>query len=142
MDPLSGAASVLTVIAAALQSGLAIHKAVSGIQNGPEHVSRLASAVEDLNSVLHQLTRVPALSQDGQLDDLSELRKTTDKCVRDVESFNRKLAKLTVVPTDNGSRKAWKQVKTLIRKDAFRDMWQLVLHHISSLTLQLNVLQR
>ena len=142
MDPLSGTASVIAVVTAALQSGIAIHKAVAGIRDGPEQVARLASAVEDLNGLLRQLSTMPAVSQDNRPEDLPELREAMVRCAKDVESFNKKLAKLAVVPTDKTLRKAWKQVNSLVRKDEFRDMRQSVLHHISSLTSQLSVLER
>jgi hypothetical protein len=142
MDPLSGAASVIAVVTAALQSGIAIHKAVSGIRDGPEQVSRLASTLQDLNSVLRQLTIIPVGHENGRCEDHPELHKAIDRCVKDIESFRTKLVKLTVVPTDKNMGKAWKKVKSYIRKDEFRDMWQIVLRHISSLTFQLGILQR
>jgi len=139
MDPLSGTASVIAVVTAALQTGIAIHKAVSGIRDAPQQVSRLASTFDDLNSLLHQLADILTCSPDEQSGDLSKL---VDRCVADINAFKGKLAKLNAAPGERPLSRTWKRVKKFIHQDEFGGMGLVVRDHITSLKFQLDVLQR
>jgi hypothetical protein len=142
MDGVSAAASIVALVTVALQSASAIHAVVSGIRNGPEQVSQLILALESLNGVLQQLSRLQTIRQDGSREDLSDLENLMGSCVKDINRFRRMLAKLQHVPADKTLGRAWKQVKPILHKEEFREMRQTIHDYISRLNLQLNIIQR
>jgi hypothetical protein len=142
MDGVSAAASIIALVTVALQSASAIHAVVSGIRDGPEQVSQLILALEGLNGVLQQLSRLQALRQDGNREDLSDLENLMGSCVKDIDRFRRMLAKLQHVHADKTLGRAWKQVKSILHKEEFREMRQTMNDYVSRLNLQLNIVQR
>lgn len=100
MDGVSAAASIVALVTVGLQSASAIHAVVSGIRGGPEQVSRLASALEDLSRVLQQLSRIQTVRQGRSGEGFAELERLMGLCVKNVDGFGARLAKQKRVPAD------------------------------------------
>lgn len=141
MDAISGGAGVIAFITIALQSTKIIYKAISNIKDGPREIRQIASAVSNLQVVLTQLSNCPAVKSADSETDLVEISRLIKICTEDLSHYERDIRKIQISPDDKKAGKAWKKINTVLRKKDIQEMWKEVNHHVTTLGLQLNIIQ-
>ncbi len=141
MEAAGAAASLVTIVAAALQSTKKVYETVSGIKQAPQHVSQLSLAVQNLQSVLSQLLNCRAIKNAEASTNLVAMSNAIKACSKDVLRFEKELGKLRICTSDKVVGKTWKMIQIAVREKDFRQMWVQVNHHVTSLTIQLNIMQ-
>jgi hypothetical protein len=83
MDAVGTAASIVSIITAALQSTKSIYQIIEGIKDAPTVIKTLSEKVKTLEDALLRMRNIQLPSQ--------LLKDRTEKCQRDLESFSRKV---------------------------------------------------
>jgi len=136
MEALGAAASIVSLVTAALQSAKVIQEILSGIKDGPTLINELTSKLSDLRGLLPQLERLQSTSGST----IDELRRTTERCAGELQMFEAKLAKLRNVPGDRRWAKVRKGLKTVLKEDEFSSMRRKLSDYMNSFTVQLGVI--
>ncbi|KAF2490020.1 hypothetical protein BU16DRAFT_622574 [Lophium mytilinum] len=139
MDPVSAGASVLAIVGFALQGTKVLYESISGVKDAPQRIKSLASAVADLRSVLTQLELCRALADPDA--DLQNVTSLIQACSRDVQRYRKSIDSIQIIPTDTKVKQSWKRLKTVLKKDDVKQVWQEVNHHCTVLGVQLSLLQ-
>ncbi|KAL1629984.1 hypothetical protein SLS54_000843 [Diplodia seriata] len=139
MEAVSGGASALAFIGIALKSTEAIYKTISGIKDAPDKVERLLSAVEDLRSILKQLSGLFAPPVTAQT--FNDFDAAIQKCNEDLASLAKKLSLLHKIAGDGKWKSTWKRIRAVLKKEDIQEMWTTVHHHVTVLGVYVGVLQ-
>ena len=142
MEALGVSASVTAIITIAIQSAKALSETINSIRHGPQEVQQLVVAVDDLHRVLKQLAEVTKDRDDTDRGSLDGLRRLTQRCISDLTGFQTQLGKLNVTEAEGRLGRAWKGVKSIIKRDDMRRMWVVVHHHVQGFGLQLDIVSR
>lgn len=142
MEVISSGASITAIVAVALQSTKVIYNTITGIRDGPREIRQLASALDDLHHILKQLEEINTEIESTTAYGLSELKRLIGECSKDLDDFELQLEKLQEKPNEKNLGKTWKRVKTVLRKEDFRKMWDVIHHHIPILKTQLSLFGR
>lgn len=137
MDPLSGAASVITVLGLSLQSIKVIYQAVSGVKDGRRAVQDLADVLSTLESLLQQLV---SLKTGFESD--ADIPVSVQKCAADLKIFETRARKMRILPTDKKLNKVWTGFKLIFEKQDMTRMKDILQGHVANLALQLSIFQR
>ncbi|KAL0256667.1 hypothetical protein SLS55_009063 [Diplodia seriata] len=139
MEAVGGGASALAFIGIALKSTEAIYKTISGIKDAPDKVERLLSAVDDLRSILKQLSGLFAPPVAAQA--FNDFDAAIQKCNEDLASLAKKLSLLHKIAGDGKWKSTWKRIKAVLKKEDIQEMWTTVHHHVTVLGVYVGVLQ-
>ena len=142
MDGISAAASVLALVAAAVQTSRTIYNTVSTIKSGSKDVLYLASAASSLERALHQLSALLATQYRLRTQDVGPLTQYVLQCVGDLDSICEQLWKLRDGDGIGHTKKAWRLLQVLIKKDDIQRMSRIIQQHVSMLTFQVMLLSR
>ncbi|KAK1759805.1 hypothetical protein QBC47DRAFT_116439 [Echria macrotheca] len=137
MDPVSSGASVLAFVLLGIKSATLLYQTLQSIEGGPRSVSRAADNAIRLHSVLRQLSQSSAGLDDANLALRAQLRR----CSGDLDDF---AAAITALHIGSGERRhvvLWKSLRVLLAEKDIEEMDRIISHHISTLSLHLNVLQ-
>ena len=140
MDPVSGTASVLTLLGLALGTAKFIHQVISSIKNGPLPLQTFIREVETLQKILEQF-----LAYQGQAPSSGvELEIVTDlvnACHDDLRRFKTEIKKAQY-STGTKAEIMWKRIRSTIRNKDVQRMEQDIHRHATKLGHQLNSLQQ
>ena len=140
MDPVSGTASVLTLLSFALASTKFIHHAVSSVQNGPAHLNIFVRDVETLQKVLAQFEAYQSQAPSSGVD-LEIVSSLISACNDDLLRYKAKIGK-AYHSTGNKVDLLWKRIKLVVCEKDIRIMQQEIHHHSTKLGHQLTILQQ
>lgn len=132
---MEGAASVITVVALALNSTQVIYNTVSGIKNAPRTLLHLTSNLRDMSNVLQQLN--------GFGDELylaSDLPRLISNCAGYMKEFEVKLRKLDSSQNKKAAR-LWKNVKAVLKENELDRMSALLHQDYMTLSLQISLIE-
>ncbi|KAL1649489.1 hypothetical protein SLS58_001545 [Diplodia intermedia] len=139
MEAVGGGASALAFIGIALKSTEAIYKTISGIKDAPDKVERLLSAVDDLRSILKQLSGLFAPPFAAQT--FNDFDAAIQKCNEYLASLAKKLSLLHKIDGDGKWKSTWKRINAVLKKEDIQEMWTTVHHHVTVLGVYVGVLQ-
>jgi Fungal N-terminal domain of STAND proteins len=141
MDPISAGASVLAFVGVALSATKATYQVVSGIKNGPQQVLQIASAVQNLQSVLAQLSSCRAIREADAQTDLNSLTSLVQACIRDLSGYEESLKSLRIFANEKKTGKALKWLKSFLREKDLLRMKEDISRYVADLGIQLHLLQ-
>lgn len=136
MDPLSVGAGAVAFVAIAVQSTKVIFDVISSIKDSPKHLRDVGRDLEQLRSILGQLLRCQLLIEN---DDTMVI--LVQRCSEDISVYARRMEKLKISPTERRTGKLWKRLVTILSEKDIQAMKTSIHCHISSLGLQLSVMQ-
>lgn len=136
MDALSAGAGAVAFITLALQSTKVLYTIISAIRDCPKHVKDLSHDVEQLQSILGRLAQCRAILQDDQ-----SLAVLTRRCSDDISLFVCRLQKMQISPTEQRTGKIWKKLRAVMSEKDLDAMRFSIHGHVSSLSLQLSIVQ-
>ena len=140
MDPVSGTASVLTLLSFALASTKFIHQAISSIKNGPVQLCTFVREVETLQKILEQFKIYQGQVSCSEAD-LEIVSSLVSACNDDLVRYKTEIKKIT--SSSKGKLTVvWKRCRSLIRENDFQRMHQEMNDHTTKLGNQLGILQR
>ncbi|KAH7139703.1 hypothetical protein B0J13DRAFT_676911 [Dactylonectria estremocensis] len=137
MEILGAAATLITLVGAALASTQALHQVLSAIKNGSQAVRSLSNEVELLQHLLERVSQLPI--QDAS--EMSGMANQACLCAADVVKFKSRLEMLTHSGADSRSSRLWRRAKASINEKDLKQMQTVIGMHVSMLNLRLNLLQ-
>ncbi len=140
MEAVGAVAGLLTLITFALQSTKTIHETLSSFKHGSQHVAQLASAVQTLQSMLARLQKCRAIRSPGAETNVEILSQYIKTCSDDVLRYQEELEKLRTPTTEKATGRTWKKIKVAFAEKDFHRMWIQVNQHVTSLNIQLNII--
>ena len=135
MDPLSIGAGAVAFITVAVQSAKIIFDIISSIKDSPNHLRDVGRDIEQLRGILSQLLRCRSLIKN---DDLAILLQ---RCSEDISLYARCMGKLRISPTERQTGELWKRLVAVFSEKDVQTMKATIHCHVSSLGLQLSVMQ-
>lgn len=136
MDALSAGAGAVAFITLALQSTKVLYTIISAIRDYPKHVKDLSHDIEQLQSILGRLAQCQAILQDDQ-----SLTVLTRRCSDDISLFVCRLRKMQISPTEQCTGKIWKKLRAVMSEKDLDAMRFSIHGHVTSLGLQLSIVQ-
>lgn len=136
MDALSAGAGAVAFITLALQSAKVLYTIISAIKDCHGHVRDLCQDVEQLQSILGRLSQYQAILQDDQ-----SLAVLTRRCSDDISLYVCRLQRMQLSPTDQRTGAIWKKLRAVVSEKDLHAMRFSIHGHVSSLSLQLNIMQ-
>lgn len=137
MEALGGAASVITVIALALQSTKVIYEFTSSISHGSDGIARLTAAIGNLQKLLEDTKLLAEHAErtnsvaDGNLPE--KVKPIVDQCANDLRETSRKLYHLQKDPKDGRWKRAKKHAKVYLDTKEVTEIWNTVNHYVELL---------
>jgi len=135
MDPLSTGAGAVAFITVAVQSAKFLHDFFSGIKDSPKHVQDVLHDVEQLRLTLVRFLKYQSIQDDPAVAVLAR------RCSEDISLYARRLLKLQITPAERRTGKLWKKLSGLMSEKDLREMSTAIHSYISSLSLQVSLLQ-
>jgi hypothetical protein len=136
-DTMDAAASVITVIGAAITSAKTINDILSSIKHAPHDVKSLIEGVAQLQHILERLQQVP-LSKSPKVD-VAELKNQAAKCRADLDIEALNLQKLDVSLVNSRAGRTWRRVKFAFSGKEVERIRNMVQGHTSLLNVRLTM---
>lgn len=135
MDPLSAGAGAVAFITVATQSTKFLVDFFSAIKDSPKYVQNVRHDVEQLRVTLMRLSKCQSIQDDHTVTVLVQ------RCSEDVALYTRRLLKLQITPAERRAGKLWKKLTAVMTEKDLREMRTAIHSHISSLSLQVSLVQ-
>lgn len=140
-------AAIVAFVTLGLQSVNVLYKTISGIRNGPESLTQLASSLNHLGRVLIHVKELQASYARTNAVPASDsiyvgLEEALKDCYDQMRQMERELQKLVPLPMERKFGVSWKRIKTMLRQDELQTMQASVHRHVSTLGIYIGSLAR
>lgn len=135
MDPLSVSAGAIAFITAALQSSKLLLDLLSAIKDSPKSIQDVIRDVDQIRNILVRLSRCAPTRND------SATAALVQRCSEDVSSYTRRLSRLNISPADRWTGRILKRLSAVMSEREIEEMRTTIHHHISSLGIELSIIQ-
>lgn len=126
MEPLSGAASVISVASLAIQicdSIKKVHEFWSSVEDAPSEIAQIAAelhiSMQWLTIIANNYQRQPSFGQNGTLVSTNDSAAiaTLQLCMMNVQSLSKEISAIEIKFGRTGSSRRWTSLKAAWRKD-------------------------
>jgi len=145
MEAVGFAASLLTLVSAALESTKVIYELASNLVDSPKALENLATAIKHLESILRYFERLGTSGsirreELQQIDDAfwADLSDLLADCNKDLSNIRHHLDKINASSSPHIAKKTRRAIRMKLQERDLEEIWKKLLHYTELFTWQLN----